>query len=174
MKIAGQTGHNQDAKSVVFCFQQFRLHPAEIYFSGTWDKTETDTVPPVFHSGTASCDRKRSYYSTYGLFHRLRRIRQGYMCGTVGQEGLNLLNRTIKCPTKLSHFGDERDTWDGRLECKLQPVVTSKREQAKACTLNFFWDMGQNSDCRRGPALEFLRLHRSRRPILKLDTLDVP
>ena len=31
--------------------------------------------------------------------------------GTAGQEGLNIMERTIKCPTKLSHFWDG---WDNK------------------------------------------------------------
>ena len=31
------------------------------------------------------------------------------MRGTAGQEGLTLLSTIIKCPTKVSHFWDERD-----------------------------------------------------------------
>ena len=32
--------------------------------------------------------------------------------GTAGQKGLNVIDRTINCPTKVSHFRDARDTWD--------------------------------------------------------------
>jgi hypothetical protein len=34
--------------------------------------------------------------------------------GTAGQEGLTLTDTTVKCPTKVSHFWDEWDTWDAQ------------------------------------------------------------
>jgi hypothetical protein len=46
---------------------------------------------------------------------KLRRMGQNRMFsrygGTVGQERLNIIDTTIKCPTKVSHFWDERDTF---------------------------------------------------------------
>jgi hypothetical protein len=62
------------------------------------------------------------------------------MRGTAGQKGLTLLNTTIKCPTKLSHFRDQWDSWDKELECKLQLVLTPAKKQAEACTLTFSRD----------------------------------
>ena len=40
------------------------------------------------------------------------------MRGTAGQTGLTVVFATIKCPTKLSHFWDERDSWDGELRAQ--------------------------------------------------------
>ena len=82
--------------------------------TGTHYKTETKSVPTSFHSGTEIDDHKCLHLSSCRVFHRLRRIRFGDMCGTAGQEGLNIILTTIKCPTKVSHFWDARDSWDGK------------------------------------------------------------
>ena len=70
--------------------------------------------------------------------------------GTAGQRGLSRLDTTIKCPTQVSHFWDERDTLGRKgSECKLPLVSALRWGQAKAFTLNFFLgqrDMGQNWD----------------------------
>ena len=77
-------------------------------------------------SGRRACPRyffwdsgTRDKTETNGMFFKYR--------GTAGQEGLNILDTTIKCPTKVSHFWDERDIWDKRLECKLQLVFGAER-----------------------------------------------
>ena len=86
--------------------------------TGTWDKTETDLSHLRYRSG-------QSHYRVSPLFEALNSFPQENVLfsrgtrGTAGQEGLTLLNTTINCPTKVSHFWDERDSWDGQLNCKL-------------------------------------------------------
>ena len=57
---------------------------------------------------------KDLFLGQWDMGQKLRRMGQSVVfcrySGTAGQTGLNVIVTTIKCPTKVSHFWDERDS----------------------------------------------------------------
>jgi hypothetical protein len=82
--------------------------------------------------------------------------------GTAGQSMLNIIDTTIQCPTKLSHFRDRWDTAGGNATVRerasmwrMGSVVNIYNAEARSLTVAFppvlflgHWDMGQNRDRR--------------------------
>ena len=84
--------------------------------TGTWDKSETklsykfSTAGQLFAVASRLNPAVNSFPQRRSVFH----ITESFsLRGTAGQEGLTLAGTTIKCPKKVSHFWDERDTFSG-------------------------------------------------------------
>jgi hypothetical protein len=100
-----------------------------------------------------------SLFVSVNSFPQARRLFYCGTRGTAGQEGLNIIDRTIKCPTLLSHF---RDRWDSNGKSyaftrdKTWSVSNSRPDCStsltpEGVTLTFFlgqWDAGQNWDAK--------------------------
>ena len=83
------------------------------YFdSGTWDKTETD-LSQLFRGVGQVVIHANPLFAALNIFPQSKFLCPRGTRGTAGQEGLTLTDTTIKCPTKVSHFWDARNSWDG-------------------------------------------------------------
>jgi hypothetical protein len=135
--------------------------------SGTWDKSWGGLSRQFSTAG----EYPKNLNSVAIVFNNFSTTRESFpqnhysqMRGTAGQEGLTLLNTTIKCPTKLSHFRDQWDKNGKSYAFRRDPTQLlhdprprqSTSFTPEGVTLTFFlgqWDMGQNGDRREGSKL---------------------
>ena len=115
---------------------------------GFFDRRQAKIATEATQRNLAQSVRRaysRSFPSQHGTNDLFSNI-----CGTAGQQGLNLVDTTINCPTKLSHFWDEWDK-NGKSYAfrrdPTRPIHNSKAHRStgftpKGVTLTFFLGHG--------------------------------
>jgi hypothetical protein len=130
----------------------FLQHCLEVNVDSTAQRSQTQSGRRVHpRTSPASQSGTNRLYSTYG--------------GTAGQEGLNIMNTIIKCPTLLSHFWDEWDKNGKSYAFTREPTQSADNSRPhrstgftpKGVTLTFSWDTGTGDKTGRLGRIRTLR-----------------